>query len=131
MPLFWEQTGVQLGAHKIDLCRGVDATLPAQRLHFANLCATYGPKGVHVINLLGKAKTSPEAALSAAFAASVRQHPGVGMTEFDYHAIVKRDSYERVGGRGGRGMRRARPHQTLLIPLAAARALPWPASSRS
>ena len=34
IPLFWEQTGVQVGSHKVKLSRGPESTIHAARKHF-------------------------------------------------------------------------------------------------
>ncbi|CAB5215983.1 unnamed protein product [Rhizophagus irregularis] len=51
VPVFWEQQGLQVMSHKIQISRGPDATQPAVERHFNELEIRYGD--VDIINLLG------------------------------------------------------------------------------
>ena len=55
VPVFWEQTGFQIGAHKIHLTRLPQAAYPAAKLHFQDILERY--KSIHILNLL---KTVPD-----------------------------------------------------------------------
>ncbi|KAG0254428.1 inositol polyphosphate 5-phosphatase [Actinomortierella ambigua] len=97
VPVFWEQQGLQLMAHKIQLSRGTDATKPAVRRHFEELINRY--EDVHIVDLLG-IKDSGELTLSQEYRRQVEalgpllQH--VHMTKFDYHSQVKGGNYDQV-----------------------------------
>lgn len=51
IPLFWEQTGVQVGAHKLNMSRGREISHPAFERHLANIQYLYGKQVI--INLVG------------------------------------------------------------------------------
>ncbi|XP_044740871.1 synaptojanin-1 [Chrysoperla carnea] len=90
IPLFWEQTGVQVGAHKIKLSRGYEASKVAYDKHLTLLRQRYG--FLAIINLLsntaGNAKNDGEAALSAEFQRHHEEsaHTNIPHILFDYHA---------------------------------------------
>lgn len=98
MPVFWEQQGLQLASHKIQLSRGPEATKPAVRRHFEELINKY--EDVHIIDLLGT-KDQGEMTLSQEYKNQVQS---VGkplldhlhMTRFDYHSQVKGGNYDQV-----------------------------------
>lgn len=95
--VFWEQQGLQLASHKIQLSRGSDATKPAVRRHFEELIQKY--EDVHIIDLLG-IKDQGEVTLSQEYRGQVEalkpilKH--IHMTRFDYHSQVKGGNYEQV-----------------------------------
>ncbi len=97
VPLFWEQTGLQM-THKITISRGAESTTPSLKKHLEDLKQRYSH--LHIVNLLGQKESSNEFSLSENYKAAVSRLSGfrddVVFTGFDYHAIVKRDSYERV-----------------------------------
>ncbi|KAG0203450.1 inositol polyphosphate 5-phosphatase [Mortierella sp. NVP41] len=97
VPVFWEQQGLQLTSHKIQLSRGSDATKPAVRRHFEELIQKYGD--VHIIDLLGT-KDQGEITLSQEYRGQVENvSPSLKhlhMTRFDYHSQVKGGNYEQV-----------------------------------
>jgi len=98
VPVFWEQQGLQLASHKIQLSRGPEATKPAVRRHFEELINKY--EDVHIIDLLGT-KDQGEMTLSQEYKNQVQS---VGkplldhlhMTRFDYHSQVKGGNYDQV-----------------------------------
>ncbi|KAF9973946.1 inositol polyphosphate 5-phosphatase [Actinomortierella ambigua] len=95
--VFWEQQGLQLMNHKIQLSRGTDATKPAVRRHFEELISKY--EEVHIVDLLG-IKDAGELTLSQEYRRQVEalgpllQH--LHMTKFDYHTQVKGGNYDQV-----------------------------------
>lgn len=102
IPLFWEQTGVQVGTHKVKLARGPESTIHATRKHFLELAQIYS--NVQIVNLLSQNSTSPEFQLSDAYnsmVATLKREEPLSRTlkyhEFDFSAIVQRDRYERLG----------------------------------
>ncbi|KAJ8324712.1 Inositol-1,4,5-trisphosphate 5-phosphatase 1 [Batrachochytrium dendrobatidis] len=98
VPVFWEQIGVQV-SHKVILSRGPESALPAATKHFQELVRLYS--AVNVVNLLSQSPTSAEYALNESYRTAVLSLPkeistGVIYSTFDFHAIVKRDQYERL-----------------------------------
>ncbi|KAJ1916916.1 Inositol-1,4,5-trisphosphate 5-phosphatase 1 [Mycoemilia scoparia] len=118
VPVFWEQTGFQIGAHKIKLTRMPQAAYPAAKLHFQDLLERY--KSVHILNLL---KSTPDAQgghpngnggmgqttansgggeyeLLRAYETQVRlldlPTKLLKYTSFDYHAAVKNNQHQNV-----------------------------------
>jgi hypothetical protein len=95
--LFWEQTGMQV-SHKVKISRGAEATMHATRRHFENLIDTY--QNVQIVNLLHLTPTSPEYELNMRYKQAVNSLPDlarkIGFHCFDFHAIVKRDQYDKV-----------------------------------
>ena len=51
VPLFWDQPGIQVGAHKVRMSRGDEASAPVYNRHMNMLKKRYGD--VAMINLLG------------------------------------------------------------------------------
>lgn len=41
VPLFWEQTGVQVGQHKVRMSRGFECSLPAFERHISTIKQRY------------------------------------------------------------------------------------------
>ncbi|KAG0021750.1 inositol polyphosphate 5-phosphatase [Podila clonocystis] len=98
VPVFWEQQGLQLASHKIQLSRGADATKPAVRRHFEDLVNKY--EDVHIIDLLGT-KDQGEMTLSQEYKNQVHSIGSplldhLHMTCFDYHSQVKGGNYDQV-----------------------------------
>ncbi|CAF0792552.1 unnamed protein product [Brachionus calyciflorus] len=52
VPVFFEQTGIQLGAHRIKISRSIQACYPAFERHINSLLQDYG-SSIYVLNLLG------------------------------------------------------------------------------
>ncbi|KAG0337041.1 inositol polyphosphate 5-phosphatase [Podila horticola] len=98
VPVFWEQQGLQLASHKIQLSRGPEATKPAVRRHFEELVNKY--EDVHIIDLLGT-KDQGEMTLSQEYKNQVQSIgppllDHLHMTRFDYHSQVKGGNYDQV-----------------------------------
>ncbi|KAG1152714.1 hypothetical protein G6F37_002561 [Rhizopus arrhizus] len=99
VPVFWEQQGMQLVQHKIQISRGPGATLPAVKRHFDDLTHRYG--GVCNVNLLSQKEgtVSGESMLSNAFNTAVNQlncSEKVRMVNFDLHAECRGGNYDNV-----------------------------------
>ncbi|KAH9272398.1 hypothetical protein BASA83_005203 [Batrachochytrium salamandrivorans] len=98
VPVFWEQTGVQV-SHKVVLSRGSESAQPAAVKHFEELVRLYS--AVQIVNLLAQSPTSPEYALTESYRTAVALLPretadSVLYSTFDFHAVIKRDQYERL-----------------------------------
>ncbi|KAG0346078.1 inositol polyphosphate 5-phosphatase [Podila humilis] len=98
VPVFWEQQGLQLASHKIQISRGPEATKPAFRRHFEELVDKYDD--VHVIDLLGT-RDQGELTLSQEYRDQIQSigQPLLShlhMTRFDYHTEVKGGNYDQV-----------------------------------
>lgn len=96
--VFWEQQGLQLASHKIQLSRGPEATKPAVRRHFEELIQKY--EDVHILDLLGS-KDQGEVTLSQEYRNQVEDLGSqvlrnLHMTRFDYHSQVKGGNYDQV-----------------------------------
>lgn len=88
VPLFWEQTGVQVGSHKVKMSRGSESSVSAFNKHFMYVKERYGHQAV--INLLGTSligSKEGEAMLSQLFQShhKISQHSDVAHIVFDYH----------------------------------------------
>ncbi|KAI7874281.1 SacI homology domain-containing protein [Mucor mucedo] len=99
VPVFWEQQGMQLVQHKIQISRGQAATQPAVKRHFDELVDRYNC--VCNINLLSqKEATAGESVLSNAFNTAVNQldynKDTVRMVNFDLHAECRGGNYDNV-----------------------------------
>lgn len=97
--VFWEQQGMQLVQHKIQISRGSAATQPAVKRHFDELLDRY--QAVCNINLLAQRDTSGgETLLSNEFNTAVHQlgynEKAVKMVNFDLHAECRGGNYENV-----------------------------------
>ncbi|KAK0400060.1 hypothetical protein QR680_003335 [Steinernema hermaphroditum] len=87
VPLFWDQPGIQVGSHKVQL-RAFEVSAPAFGRHFDKLKKQYGQ--ICIVNLLGSKEG--ERKLSQAFASahkSGESTKGVPYIAFDYHAQMK------------------------------------------
>ncbi|KAF9418226.1 inositol polyphosphate 5-phosphatase [Podila epigama] len=98
VPVFWEQQGLQLASHKIQLSRGTEATKPAVRRHFEELVQKY--EDVHIIDLLG-IKDQGEMTLSQEYKNQIKSITSplldhLHMTKFDFHSEVKGGNYDQV-----------------------------------
>ncbi|KAG9323780.1 hypothetical protein KVV02_000833 [Mortierella alpina] len=98
VPVFWEQQGLQLASHKIQLSRGPEATKPAVRRHFEELIQKY--EDVHILDLLGS-KDQGEVTLSQEYRTQVEDLgsqilKNLHMTRFDYHSQVKGGNYDQL-----------------------------------
>ncbi|KAK6191374.1 hypothetical protein SNE40_003083 [Patella caerulea] len=88
VPLFWEQPGINVGAHKVHMSRGYEASAPAYDRHIQMICKQYGEQVI--VNLLGSKEG--ERMLSQAFqnhhmASSHKDK--VPFFHFDYHSEIK------------------------------------------
>lgn len=99
VPVFWEQQGLQVMNHKIQISRGAGATQPAVDRHFNDLINRY--QQVHVVNLLSQKDGGGELTLSEAFKTHIAQaepelRDRIAMTTFDFHAAVKGGNIENL-----------------------------------
>ncbi|KAG1470960.1 hypothetical protein G6F56_002389 [Rhizopus delemar] len=98
VPVFWEQQGMQLVQHKIQISRGPGATVPAVKRHFDELVHRYTQ--VCNVNLLSQKEgtVSGESLLSNAFNTAVQQlkNSQVRMINFDLHAECRGGNYDHV-----------------------------------
>ncbi|KAG0175793.1 inositol polyphosphate 5-phosphatase [Apophysomyces sp. BC1021] len=98
MSVFWEQQGMQLVNHKIQISRGPGATQPAVNRHFKELVDRYN--AVCNINLLSERENTGESLLGTTYNSSVQQlqfpKNAVRMMNFDLHAECRGGSYENV-----------------------------------
>ncbi|XP_069787736.1 synaptojanin-2-like isoform X2 [Narcine bancroftii] len=95
VPLFWEQTGAQVGTRHVRLTRGLEANAPAFDRHLMLLQAQYGDQVI--VNLL-RIKGGEEV-LSRAYKklmwASLHA-AGTPMINFDYYHCVKSGKMEKL-----------------------------------
>ncbi|THH12240.1 hypothetical protein EW145_g127 [Phellinidium pouzarii] len=97
VPLFWEQQGLQTFGQRIQITRP-HASQPAFEKHFAHLVEEYNT--VHAINLLGTKEN--EAFLTSAYAQHLHAARtavfgnDIGITHFDFHAVVRIGGHESV-----------------------------------
>ncbi|OZJ05244.1 hypothetical protein BZG36_02309 [Bifiguratus adelaidae] len=100
VPVFWEQQGLQVMQHKIQIARGPEATQPAVERHFSEQLQRY--RRVHVINLLAQTPQSGELSLSNAYRTALSKlhdmtnHGLLRVTHFDYNAETKGGLHENV-----------------------------------
>ncbi|KAI8909014.1 SacI homology domain-containing protein, partial [Gorgonomyces haynaldii] len=96
VPVFWEQVGVQM-SHKPKLSRGPESSQLAAQKHFDYLVNRYGR--VMIVNLLSQRLESSEYVLTEAYkrAVNAMDRDGIGFGGFDFHAVIQRDKYERLG----------------------------------
>ncbi|KAF6204707.1 hypothetical protein GE061_018868 [Apolygus lucorum] len=93
VPLFWEQTGVQVGQHKVRMSRGFECSTPAFDRHIATLKQRYGHQTM--VNLLGTSQVGAkesEGMLSHLYVDALQKCPaGQDITHivFDYHQELK------------------------------------------
>jgi hypothetical protein len=98
VPAFWEQNGLQLMGHKIQISRSLEATLPAFNQHVNKLLQRY--KNVHVVNLLSQREGAESqlgnlyANLVAHFLSSQNVKGKINFTDFDFHAVCKGNHFE-------------------------------------
>jgi hypothetical protein len=93
--VFWEQQGIQIGGHKIQISRSAAATQPAAERHFRDQIDRWGK--VHVVNLLSQKEA--EAQLTEAFSQqvlSLGMSDYVRLTNFDFHAVVKGNQFDNL-----------------------------------
>lgn len=91
---------MQLASHKYKISRGPEVTASACSKHFQFLLDRYNC--VQIVNLLGQSPLSPEYVLTESYKSAVGQldalqKDAVTYGVFDFHAIVRRDQYERLG----------------------------------
>ncbi|KAI8391329.1 SacI homology domain-containing protein [Radiomyces spectabilis] len=98
VPVFWEQQGMQLVNHKIQISRGAGATQPAVKRHFNELLDRYNR--VCNVNLLAEKENTGESLLGNAYNAAVKQlqlpTEKVRMVNFDLHAECRGGNYDNV-----------------------------------
>jgi hypothetical protein len=95
--VFWEQPGLQLGGHKIQISRGPQATLPAVERHFRDMIERYGK--VTAVNLLGQKEGSTECVLADAYSQQIRSmnmSNYLRLHNFDFHHVVKGNQFENL-----------------------------------
>ncbi|CAG8567321.1 14780_t:CDS:10, partial [Cetraspora pellucida] len=98
IPVFWEQQGLQVMSHKIQISRGPAATQPAVERHFNELQSRYG--NVHIVNLLGVKEG--EFVLGKEYKDRIIDLNGNGLenrvlfTDFDLNSICKNGNYENM-----------------------------------
>ncbi|NXO68687.1 SYNJ2 protein, partial [Phainopepla nitens] len=96
VPLFWEQTGLQVGSRHLRLNRGLEANAPAFDRHMMLLKEQYGKQVI--VNLLGS--RGGEEVLNRAFkkllwaSSHAEDSP---MINFDYHQFAKGGKTEKLG----------------------------------
>lgn len=88
VPLFWEQTGVQVGSHKVKLSRSCEASATAYSKHFSTMKKRYGR--LAVVNLLStnlSGSKEGEAMLSHSYQKyhNGSCHNDIPHIVFDYH----------------------------------------------
>lgn len=88
VPVFWEQPGLQVGAHKVRLSRSHEATAPAFRRHIDRQFTLYS--AVQIVNLLGAGASEKE--LSDAYVKHSQEWQSVDdsplpLISFDFHAV--------------------------------------------
>ncbi|CAJ0835133.1 7105_t:CDS:10 [Entrophospora sp. SA101] len=97
VPLFWEQQGIQVMSHKIQISRGPAATLPAVERHFNELQSRYGE--VYILNLLSQLKDG-EFLLCNEYqdrTNDLNKHGYIyQFFSFDFHAICGNSNYENL-----------------------------------
>lgn len=96
--MFWEQQGLQLGNHKIQISRSAAATQPAVERHFRDMIDHYGKQ--HVVNLLSQKEGTAELQLTEAFSQAIgdlKMSDQVRITNFDFHAAVKGNQFDNLG----------------------------------
>ncbi|ORY42844.1 DNase I-like protein [Rhizoclosmatium globosum] len=100
VPVFWEQQGIQIAGHKVELSRGFEITALAFKKHFEALQQQYGH--IHIVNLLS-GKEGAEGTLVNAFQQHLAQYPTSAnpneklyYTHFDYHSTVKAGGHEKA-----------------------------------
>lgn len=92
VPLFWEQPGMNVGAHKVKLSRSIESSADVYEKHVKSLKDCYG--NIIFINLLGAANSNSkenESALSYAFEQkhSTSAFSFIPFVAFDYHQELK------------------------------------------
>lgn len=97
MIVFWEQQGLQTFGQRIQFTRP-HASQPAFEKHFSQLIEEYN--SVHAINLLGTKEN--EAILTQTYAQHLHAAKSavfgdsIGITHFDFHAVVRIGGHESV-----------------------------------
>jgi synaptojanin len=90
-PVFFEQTGLQVGSHKLKITRGLESCYPAFERHIKTVLYDYG-KRLLVLNLLGK--KGDEEILTNMYANLCNNSPfsmnhQLVIENFDYHHEMK------------------------------------------
>uniref|UniRef100_T1IB66 phosphoinositide 5-phosphatase n=1 Tax=Rhodnius prolixus TaxID=13249 RepID=T1IB66_RHOPR len=92
VPLFWEQTGVQVGQHKVRMSRGVESSAAAFNRHIVSIKERYGHQTI--VNLLGTSQVGSkesEGLLSNLYVQALKtsEHNDIEHIIFDYHQECK------------------------------------------
>ncbi|XP_014252090.1 synaptojanin-1 [Cimex lectularius] len=92
VPLFWEQTGVQVGQHKVKMSRGPESSIHAFERHISSIKERYGHQTI--VNLLGTSHVGSkesEGMLSNLYVQALKstQHNDIEHIVFDYHQECK------------------------------------------
>ncbi|OMJ07581.1 Inositol-1,4,5-trisphosphate 5-phosphatase 1 [Smittium culicis] len=101
IPLFWNQQGLQIGSHKLQLSRSLDASLPATKRHFGELISDYGK--IHIINLVKSNLNGNFADLGSINLNYINNGCNIGEVELGIcyeHALSKLNLSEFVGYTG-------------------------------
>ncbi|KAJ1508882.1 inositol polyphosphate 5-phosphatase [Coelomomyces lativittatus] len=96
VPVFWDQPGIQVMGHKVQLTRSREATRPAFERHFDQLASQYGC--VTAVNLISLDPTHSETVLGTEYRAlfqplKQKMHQFI---EFDFHAAIKGNQYQNL-----------------------------------
>ena len=91
VPVFFEQTGLQVGSHRIKISRGLEASYPAFERHIKSIIKDYG-NYIMILNLLGV--KGDESFLTECLYRLSRESPfamrnEIIYTNFDYHQELK------------------------------------------
>ena len=91
VPLFWEQIGLQLGQHKIQMLRSFESSHEAFKRHFELILKRH--EYIFIIDLLSQSKSTSEYELSNAYRKHLLQlnNENIGYTCFDFNSICKND----------------------------------------
>lgn len=96
IPLFWEQTGVQVGTHKLKMSRGCEISQPAFDRHFAMLQYLYGKQVI--VNLVANTKDG-EKLIGSMYKIHHKNSPfrdDIPYFAFDYHYYCPRGKEENL-----------------------------------
>ena len=95
--VFWEQQGLQVGQHRIQITRSQEASLPSFERHFEDLTKRYG--SVHIVDLLGQKDGQSEEVLSNSYRNFFEQSAYKTRMErslFDFHQMCKGGNFDRI-----------------------------------
>jgi hypothetical protein len=91
VPVFFQQTGMNVGAHRITVSRGIEVCYPAFERHVRSLYQDYGAQ-IYILNLLGI--KGDESFLTECFSRLCMESPfamngQLKYKNFDYHQEMK------------------------------------------